>query len=266
MSDPLMNKAPGACKNPKLFEDTWIDKPYGGVSENSIVVRSMFADFEPLINSLSKEIPPDGIGFASADEYDWRDSLLDRARVLRFAQVPGKSGETMREFAQRAYQILTRDVGDYHYRMPFDSPNLPGEHLANENFRAEIREAYQDAIELLWCAEVLFAEHESFSSNKKSAQEKTTGATQTLGPLLKPMTATLAPTLQTTTTPTATASIAPDEDDTETSPEGDDSETSPSATTSPSPSPSSSSKSMGPLLIVGLLGVAGIGFALMRKK
>jgi len=259
MSDPLMNKAPGACKNPKLFEDTWIDKPYGGVSENSIVVRSMFADFESLINSLNKEIPPDGIGFASTDEYDWRDSLLDRARVLRFAQVPGKSGETMREFAQRAYQILTRDVGDYHYRMPFDSPNLPGEHLANENFRAEIREAYQDAIELLWCAEVLFAEHESFSSNKKSAQEQTTGAKQTLGPLLKPMTATLAPTLQATTAPTATASIAPD---------GDDSETSPSATPSPSPSPSpsSSSKSMGPLLLVGLLGVVGVGYFATRKK
>lgn len=272
MSDSLMNQAPSLCKDPVfIFESGWVEKPYKGVNQERIFVRSAFDNFEGFASTIDKDTPPDGLGYGSADESAFRDALKDRARLLRFAMAEPPNKQTwIRNAAKRAITLLGETESAY-YNFPHETPQTPGEIIANENHRAAIRQKYRDAAELTRCAEYLHAQSEAEQANRQIYEDE-----QETGPVFTKATVQPFPTfdiksaqgpvLQAAVLPTSDAQADDDEDTypQEEDPFGGIDDEPTTQPTDSEPTSAKKSSSMPILIGLGALGVVSV-FLLSRK-
>lgn len=264
--DPLLQNAPPECKNPKWREDTWVSAPYGNVDNNSRVVKSMIEGYVDLTNTLGEDPPPqDGIGYNTTEEQEWRKGLENRAKALQYVKTLDTTQKDVRTLASRATTLLRFEIPNVYLKgPPFDNPTIPGEIIANQEWRKDISDMYADAIELLWCAEYIYAKGEVYLENKAEAEAKA------------PKKGPGGPTLTTTPPPTfklATAKLGPaaapiratsssDIDEAEgTTP----TQTGPDPQTEDEPKPQKKGNSG--LMVAGLMaGVALVGFVALSRS
>lgn len=208
MTHPLVSAVPG-CDTRSLFDVLNVAEnvmaPYGTVAVFPAMVEPLTpeAAFEPLLATLLRP-EEGGIGWQAEGESALRDAWKRRALLQAYHNdregIPASTGEAIRRLGKAAADLLNKTIPNYYdndprllvtrtvggggsrpaqtgrintplsQRVTVSDGALPGEIIGREELRGDVRQAYEDAARLIYCAERIAAQVESYLDNRAEAQ------------------------------------------------------------------------------------------------